>query len=72
MNNEPVISIHGLKKKYKLYKKPSDRLFDAFGLKKNNYSVNYALKGVDLDIYKGETVGIIIGLIALLWPKRIK
>ena len=59
MNNEPVISIHGLKKKYKLYKKPSDRLFDAFGLKKNNYSVNYALKGVDLDIYKGETVGII-------------
>ena len=56
---EKVISIKDLKKAYKLYKKPSDRLFDAFGLKKNCYSVNYALKGVDIDIYKGETVGII-------------
>lgn len=56
---ESVISIRGLKKMYKLYSKPSDRLKDALGLKKNNYSVNYALKGVDLDIYKGETVGII-------------
>ena len=56
---ERVISVKGLKKKYKLYNKPSDRLLDAFGLKKNCYSVNYALKGVDIDIYKGETVGII-------------
>ncbi len=56
---EPVISIHGLKKMYKLYNKPSDRLKDAFGLAKDKYSVNYALKGFDLDIYKGETVGII-------------
>lgn len=58
-NKEPAISVRAVKKQYKLYKKPSDRLFDAFGLKKNCYSVNYALKGVDIDIYKGETVGII-------------
>lgn len=58
-NRESVISIRGLKKMYKLYNKPSDRLKDALGFKKNNYTVNYALKGVDLDIYKGETVGII-------------
>lgn len=58
-NREPAIRVQGLKKLYKLYKKPSDRLFDAFGLKRNCYSVNYALKGVDIDIYKGETVGII-------------
>lgn len=58
-NTEAVISVRGLKKMYKLYNKPSDRLKDALGLKKNNYTVNYALKGVDLDIYKGETVGII-------------
>lgn len=57
--SEPVISIHGLKKMYKLYNKPSDRLKDAFGLGKNKYSVNYALKGFDLEINKGETVGII-------------
>ena len=56
---EVAISVKGLKKMYKLYKKPSDRLKDAFGLAKHNYSENYALKGVDIDIYKGETVGII-------------
>lgn len=59
MANETVISIRGLKKKYKLYNKPSDRLKDALGFGKNKYTVNYALKGVDIDIYKGETVGII-------------
>jgi len=57
--NETVISVKGLKKMYKLYKKPSDRLLDAFGLKKHNYTEHYALKGVDIDIYKGETIGII-------------
>lgn len=57
--SEPVISIHGLKKMYKLYNKPSDRLKDAFGLGKNKYSINYALKGFDLEIGKGETIGII-------------
>lgn len=56
---EPVISIRNLKKKYKLYNKPSDRFKDTFGLTKKEYSVNYALKGFDLDINKGETVGII-------------
>jgi len=59
MSKEVAISVRGLKKKYKLYNKPSDRLKDALGFKKDNYTVNYALKGVDLDIYKGETVGII-------------
>lgn len=59
MNTETVIKIRGLKKMYKLYDKPSDRLKDALGLKKGNYKVNYALKGIDLDIKKGETIGII-------------
>lgn len=59
LNKETVISIRGLKKMYKLYNKPSDRLWDAFGLKKNCYKEHYALKGVDLDIHKGETIGII-------------
>ncbi len=59
LNSDAVISIKGLKKMYKLYNKPSDRLFDAFGLKKNCYKEHYALKGVDLDIKKGETIGII-------------
>lgn len=56
---ESVIHIRGLKKMYKLYNKPADRLWDAFGLKKNCYKEHYALKGVDLDVNKGETIGII-------------
>lgn len=59
LNKETVISIRGLKKLYKLYNKPSDRLLDAFGFKKNAYKEHYALKGIDLDIKKGETIGII-------------
>ena len=59
LNNDIAISIKGVKKVYKLYNRRSDRLKDALGLKKNNYTLNYALKGVDLDIYKGETIGII-------------
>lgn len=58
-NKETVISVKGLKKMYKLYNKPSDRLKDAFGLQKHNYKEHYALKGIDLSIYKGETIGII-------------
>ncbi len=58
-NKNAVISIRGLKKMYKLYRKPSDRLLDAFGISKKNYTENYALKGFDLDIHKGETIGII-------------
>ena len=47
-------------KMYKLYDKPSDRLKEALGLKKGKlYREHYALNGVDLEIYKGETVGII-------------
>ena len=54
-----AISVKGLKKMYKLYNMPSDRLLDAFGLKKHNYKEHYALNGVDIDIKKGETIGII-------------
>lgn len=47
-------------KMYKLYQKPQDRLKEALGLtKKKLYKENYALKGIDLTIRQGETVGII-------------
>ena len=58
-NEDLAISVKGLKKMYRLYNKPSDRLLDAFGLKKHNYKEHYALNGVDIDIKKGETIGII-------------
>lgn len=55
-----AIQVNGLEKAYKLYDKPSDRLKEALGLnRKRKYKEHYALKGVDLTIYQGETVGII-------------
>ena len=59
--NEIAIRLTDVRKVYKLYKKPKDRLFDAFGLLrgKRKPGINEALKGVNLEIKKGETVGII-------------
>lgn len=55
-----AIQVKGLEKAYKLYDKPSDRLREALGFgRKKRYKEHYALKGVDMTIYQGETVGII-------------
>lgn len=54
-----AIRVSGLKKVYKLYDKPSDRFKEAFGLAKNKHKEHYALNGVNLEIFQGETVGII-------------
>ena len=56
----PVIQIKDLVKIYKLYDKPKDRKKEALGFgKKQVHKQHYALKGINMDIYKGETVGII-------------
>ena len=45
---------------YKLYDKPSDRMKEALGLtRKKLHKEHYALQGVDMTVYQGETVGII-------------
>ena len=56
------IKIIQLGKLYKLYQKPIDKIFDAFGLnfliKRNNREF-WALRGIDLEIKQGERVGLI-------------
>lgn len=55
-----AIQVNGVEKAYKLYDKASDRLKEALGLgRKKRYKEHYALKGIDMTIYQGETVGII-------------
>ena len=55
-----AIQVENLEKAYKLYDKPSDRLKESLGLsRKKGYKEHYALKGVNLTIKQGETVGII-------------
>lgn len=55
---ETAIRVENLSKVYKLYNKPSDRLKETLGLKVSAKE-HYALKNVNFEIHKGETVGII-------------
>jgi len=56
----PAIKVENLVKIYKLYDKPKDRIKEAFGFgRKQAHKLHYALNGVNLEIRKGETVGII-------------
>ncbi len=59
MERTPAISVSNLSKIYKLYDKPSDRFKEAFGLTKKKAKEHHALSDVSLEIYQGETVGII-------------
>ncbi|MCM1386094.1 MAG: ABC transporter ATP-binding protein [Bacillus sp. (in: Bacteria)] len=55
-----AIQVKDLEKVYKLYDKPSDRVKEALGFGRGKrHTQHHALKGVNLTIYQGETVGII-------------
>lgn len=60
-----AIAIQELGKMYKLYRRPMDKVFDAFGLdrwlfwRKNYYQEFWALRNVNLEVYCGERLGII-------------
>lgn len=57
-----AIEIKNLGKMYKLYKKSSDKILDAFGLnfwKKDYYKEFWAIRDLNLDIKKGERIGLI-------------
>lgn len=57
---EVAIKVENLSKMYKLYENPMDRLKESLGFSKNKkYKEHYALNNVDIEINKGETVGII-------------
>ncbi len=59
-SKEKAISLIGVSKSYQLANEPYRRLLDVF-LSKNNKSPQgfFALKDINLDIYKGETIGVI-------------
>lgn len=58
--SEVAIKVENLSKMYKLYDNPMDRLKESLGLSKRRvYKEHYALSNVNIEIKKGETVGII-------------
>lgn len=60
MEEKVVIHVNDVRKMYKLYDKPMDRMKEALGFsRKKRYKEHYALNGVSFDVRKGETVGII-------------
>lgn len=56
---EIAIEVKDVQKVYKLYDRLRDRMKEAFGIDKKIHKLHYALNGVNLSIYRGETVGII-------------
>ena len=59
-NNEIVISTRNLSKVYKLYRSPQDRLKEALHPGRKKYHKDfYALKDVNLEIRRGEVIGIV-------------
>lgn len=60
MSSEIAIQARGLGKAYRIYERPIDRLKQMiFRGKRTYYREFWALRGVDFDIRKGETVGIV-------------
>lgn len=59
-SREVAISVKNVRKIYKLYDKPQDRVKEALGFGgKKNHKLHFALNGISMNIYRGETVGII-------------
>lgn len=57
---ELAIRVKNVSKMYKLYDKASDRLKESLGFtKQKRYKEHFALKNIDFEVKKGETVGII-------------
>ncbi len=60
VNNDIAIHVDHVKKMYKLYDRPSDRLKESLGLTRRKcYREHYALQDISFDIARGETIGII-------------
>ncbi len=60
MGSDRAILLKGIEKSYKLYQSPMSRFKEALHPRKKKYCEDfYALKGIDLDIPRGETWGII-------------
>lgn len=59
-SDDVVISIRGVGKSYRMYESPAHRLWQGlFGKRKRFFRDFWALRGVSLDVCRGETMGIV-------------
>jgi lipopolysaccharide transport system ATP-binding protein len=60
-----ALRLQGVGKRYKIFDNRRDHLLDAFGMTavlpwiKNSYRDFWALRGIDLELEKGQRIGII-------------
>lgn len=56
----PVISVHRVSKCHRIYARPVDRLLQGLWRGKRKFHAEFwALRDIDLEVYRGETVGIV-------------
>jgi lipopolysaccharide transport system ATP-binding protein len=59
-SDEIAVAAHGLGKCYQIYEKPQDRLWQfLLGSRRKLYREFWALRGIDLEVRRGETFGIV-------------
>ena len=57
---EPTIRVHGVSKVYHLFDSPGARLKEALHpLRRRYHHEHWALRGIDLEVFRGQTVGIL-------------
>jgi len=59
MSSDPAIQLERVSKCYHTYRKPIHRLVQVFSEKRKLYEEFWALREIDLEIAKGETVGVV-------------
>lgn len=63
--NEPVIRLHGIGKRYRVFRNPADRVLSALGVdrvrfwRKTEFRDHWAVRNVDLVIGRGERVALV-------------
>ena len=57
--NDIAIRLEGVSKKYRLFKTPTDRLLEAMWPRRKRHEDFWALRDIDLTVYKGETLGVL-------------
>jgi lipopolysaccharide transport system ATP-binding protein len=60
MFSEAAISVRGAGKSYRMYERPAHRLWQGlFGARRTFFREFWALQGVDLEVARGETLGVV-------------
>ena len=55
-----VLAVSGLKKAYKIYNRPADRIREFYSMRGRKYHHEFtALENISFEVFQGETIGVI-------------